>query len=351
MKKKPILSLVIPTHNSGPTIKALLNSINNSHFDSFAQIETIVVDDRSADNTLEMIKNLASKLKFDLKVFSLKRNFGPARARNVGVKKAKGKYALFLDADVELFKKSLKNAFEMARLGKVKAFTGIWHFRQKTKKFFPQFKALRDWGYWTVERSRNSRYYLFSTRIAGIEKKLFTKLGGFDESYREPTVEDIDLTYRIEKVAKIKFCPNIKVKHEFEDFLPIAVKYFKRSRDWITLYFRRLRFDPVATSKKEARKAVIAGFLIFSLLGCLFLPSFWVAAPIFFLIFAFTDSKFWYFLIKRRGFVFLLKSIPVSIILYLIIDLGALFGLLQHFKKASFKAISKALLFQKIKRV
>ncbi|MDH7475916.1 MAG: glycosyltransferase family 2 protein [Microgenomates group bacterium] len=332
--KKIILSIVVPAYNCQNSIKNLLFSINRSKFRHFGQIETIIVDDRSTDKTIEVIKKIAPQLKFPLRLIRLKKNAGPARARNLGVKKSRGNYILFLDSDVELFPKTLDFAFQLVKKHQVKAFTGLWHYRQKSQKFFPQFKALRDWGYWTIERNRGWRYYLFSTRIAGIEKKLFQKIGGFSESYKGPTVEDIELTYKIEKLAPIKFYHRLMVGHEFEDFATIAKKYFLRSRDWIALYRKRLRFDPVATTPKEALKPIVASLLIFSLMISLFYWPFLYYSFWLFLIYGFLERYFWRFLIKKKGFWFFLKSLPVAIFLYLIIALGSVYGLILSIIKS-----------------
>lgn len=342
-----LLSIIIPTCNSQKTIQALLLSINNSQFKHFNDIEVIIVDDKSKDRTLKRIKEIQSVLKFTLTVFPLRKNYGPAKARNYGVNKARGSYILFLDSDVELAKSTLRYAYILAKDKKVKAFTGIWHFRQKTDRFFPQFKAMRDWVYWFIEREKYARYYLFSTRIAGIEKKLFQAIGGFDEDFPQATVEDIELTYRIEKKAKIRFSPELLIYHEFEDFWPIAIKYFKRSRDWIILYQKRLKFDPVATSKKEAFKALIAGLLTLTYLLSFFNWIFLYFMLILIVQFTNLEWYFWTFVLKQKGWLFLFKSVLFSIILYLIIDFGSIWGIIisklkrngGYFRK--FKGLSK----------
>jgi len=323
-----LLSIVIPTHNSQSTIHTPLLSLNNSDFQNFNNVEVVIVDDKSRDRTLKKIKEIQSVLKYKLTIFPLRKNFGPAKARNYGVKKAKGNFILFLDSDVELAKSTLRYAFQLAKENQVKAFTGIWHYRQKTNKFFPNFKAMRDWVYWFIEREKYARYYLFSTRIAGIEKKLFQKIGGFDETFPQPTVEDIELTYRIEKLAKIRFSPELMVYHDFEDFWPVAVKYFKRSRDWILLYQKRLRFDPVATSKKEAFKAILAAILVISIVFGFTHWIFFYLALLVFVQFTNLEWYFWTFVYKQKGIIFLIKGIIFSILLYLIIDIGSFWGLI-----------------------
>lgn len=326
---KILLSIIIPTYNSQNTIQTPLLSINNSQFKNFKYIEVIVVDDKSKDRTLKKIKEIEAVLKYKLTVFPLRKNYGPAYARNYGVKKSRGNYILFLDSDVELAKSTLRYAYQLTKDKQVKAFTGIWHFRQKSTKFFPNFKAMRDWVYWFIEREKYARYYLFSTRIAGIEKRLFQKIGGFNEKYPKPTVEDIELTYRIEKLAKIRFSPELMIYHEFENFWPIAIKYFKRSRDWVMLYQERLKFDPVATSKKEAFKALLAGLFILTIAFGFFHWIFFYISLLIAVQFTNLEWYFWTFVLKQKGWIFLWKSISFSIILYLIIDLGSVWGVIH----------------------
>lgn len=327
---KIVLSIIVPTYNSQSTITDLLISIHTSNFNYFKNIEVILIDDASTDKTREVVRKLIEKLKFKIFFYPLRKNVGPARARNYGAKKARGKYLLFLDSDIKLARSTLRYALQLAKEGKSKAFTGIWHYQQKTNKFFPNFKAMRDWVYWFIDREKYARYYLFSTRIAGIEKKLFLKIEGFNRKYPEPTVEDIELTYRIEKYTRIKFSPELLVYHEFEDFLPLALKYFKRSRDWISLYQKRLRFDPVTTSKKEAFKAILSAFLLICISLGFIHWIFWYGALLVFVQLTNLEWYFWSFVFKQKGLLFLLKSIIFSLILYLIIDLGSAWGLFSN---------------------
>ena len=157
----------------------------------------------------------------------VKRNYGPAIARNRGVEAARGEFVVFLDGDVEVFPDTLS---EIARVYQddpdVVALTGVWVKEQKSKDFFPNFKALRDWSYWINERDKSGYYFLFSTRIASIKRSVFLRLGGFDETYPAPLVEDIELTYRIARRYAIIFAPKVRVRHEFESFYPIAKNIF-----------------------------------------------------------------------------------------------------------------------------
>lgn len=86
-----LVSIIIPTYNSGLTIKKTIESINFSE-----NIELLIVDDGSSDNTLKILDSLKKKYSFKLISGGHK---GAAKARNIGIKHAKGKYLLFLDSD------------------------------------------------------------------------------------------------------------------------------------------------------------------------------------------------------------------------------------------------------------
>ena len=340
------LSIIIPVYNSRNSIISLLNSLISAKKVNFQEIELILVDDCSQDNSLELIEKWltfkGSTFK-GVKTLSLKKNSGPALARNIGVKYAKGKVVLFLDSDVEVYSNTL---FEIIRSFKndpdLHALTGVWDKKQKSHKLFQKFKALRDWSYWINERDPRNYYYLFSTRIAAIDRKLFLRLGGFDTTYKAALVEDIELTYRIAKRYAVVFNPKAIVHHEFEDFWPIFRKYFWRSYFWSRIYRERKKFDPVATTSKEAMTTVSAGGLVvLSLLSYLSYLSnlsdlrYFLLSTFYFLlvIHLFGVRKFLWFVYKEEGLFFAFYSFFTGIALYLAILSGAAYSLLSNSRR------------------
>ena len=316
---KPYLSIIIPYHNSSETIEKLLLSIKGSkHAPSY---EVILVDDGSTEKFSSEIKHLPIRmLRFD-------RNHGPAVARNRGVRVARGKFVVFLDSDVELFGDTLHNIAKIYTDDPdIVALTGVWVKEQKSRDFFPNFKALRDWSYWINERDKSGYYFLFSTRIASIKRSVFLRLGGFDETYPAPLVEDIELTYRIARRYAIIFAPNVRVRHEFESFWPIARKYFLRAYYWTKLYQRRKKFDPVATTWWEAVTTIsgVAVVLFFpiSLIG----PMGLIGLISVLLLHLFLIRKFLIFLYQERGMFFATRGFFVGLVLYCFIFTGALLG-------------------------
>lgn len=83
------VSIIIPAYNASKYIKRCIASLLNQ---TYKNIEIIVVNDGSTDNTLEMAKQ------FDITVLD-KENGGVSSARNMGLKIATGDYICFVDAD------------------------------------------------------------------------------------------------------------------------------------------------------------------------------------------------------------------------------------------------------------
>ena len=87
----PKISAIIPTYNNAEFLQEAIESVLAQ---TYKDIEIIVVDDGSTDNTEDVVKNYAGKL-----TYIRQENAGPAKARNTGILQAKGEYIAFLDAD------------------------------------------------------------------------------------------------------------------------------------------------------------------------------------------------------------------------------------------------------------
>jgi glycosyltransferase involved in cell wall biosynthesis len=87
----PLISVIIPAYNAGKYIEDTLQSVFNQ---TYKNIEIIVVDDGSSDNTLEILNKYTDRLK----IFTQK-NMGVARARNFAVDQSNGEWLAFIDAD------------------------------------------------------------------------------------------------------------------------------------------------------------------------------------------------------------------------------------------------------------
>lgn len=85
------LSIIVPVYNTSKYLEKCLDSLTNQ---SLKDIEIIVINDGSTDNSKDIINKYLGKI-----VFIDKKNEGIGKTRNIGIKKAKGKYVMFIDSD------------------------------------------------------------------------------------------------------------------------------------------------------------------------------------------------------------------------------------------------------------
>ena len=101
MEKQIKISVIMPIYNAG---EYLTRAISDVLSQTLTELELICVDDGSTDNSTKIIKDFMAKDK-RVKVIRQK-NAGPSVARNSGLKSAKGRYIIFLDAD-DFYEKNL----------------------------------------------------------------------------------------------------------------------------------------------------------------------------------------------------------------------------------------------------
>lgn len=93
---QPLVSIVTPVHNGEAFFADTIKTISDQTYKNW---EWIVIDDASDDKTREIVKSAIKKHGDKIKLVELKRNSGAAKARNAGIKIAKGNYLCFIDAD------------------------------------------------------------------------------------------------------------------------------------------------------------------------------------------------------------------------------------------------------------
>ncbi|WP_026576795.1 glycosyltransferase family 2 protein [Bacillus sp. UNC438CL73TsuS30] len=89
------VSIITPTYNAARFITETIQSVKDQTFTNW---EMIIVDDCSFDNTVDIVKE---EIEIDsrIKLIELKKNGGPANARNIAISEAKGNFLAFLDSD------------------------------------------------------------------------------------------------------------------------------------------------------------------------------------------------------------------------------------------------------------
>lgn len=110
MPNTPLVSVIMPVFNAGIFLNTAITSLLNQTLDD---IEIILVNDASTDNSLDIIKSYAKK-DSRVTVINSNKNIGAGEARNLGLKNVRGKYLTFMDADDYIEPNVYKSALSLA---------------------------------------------------------------------------------------------------------------------------------------------------------------------------------------------------------------------------------------------
>lgn len=219
-------SVIIPAYNAQRIIQKLLDSIACQSFKAF---ETIIVDDGSTDDT-PLIAG-----KYHCTVIRSSKNRGPAFCRNLGARHAKGDILVFTDSDCvphERWMENIRNAFDTGKtdavMGRVMLEPSDYMGDSISALGFPAGGSIGFEKVWRVDPHGYTQS--LSTCNCAVKKSVFTRMGGFDETFPYAGGEDSFLAYQMcARGYKIKFCPNFVIYHQARNTL----------RGFLTWQFKR----------------------------------------------------------------------------------------------------------------
>jgi glycosyltransferase involved in cell wall biosynthesis len=207
-----MLSIVIPALNEERHLQKLLKSIEEQDFNNY---EIIVADAGSKDKTKKIAKDFGCKIV---------KGGSPAKGRNEGAKEAKGSLLLFLDADVTLRKNTLSKILKEFKKKKLKIAT--FFLVPDTKKKAPKFLFT---FFYNIPIFLLEKILPHAAMGILVNKKLFQKLGGFDEKIT--LAEDHDLARRGNRLGKYGIIKSAQID--------VSDRRFKKE-GWLKTYSKYL---------------------------------------------------------------------------------------------------------------
>lgn len=132
----PLISVIIPAFNAESNI---LNAINSVLQQTHKNVEVLVIDDGSTDNTSDIIKSFGEKI-----TYFYQSNQGVAKARNKGIDMAKGKYITFLDADDYLEPYFIEDLLIHSQSSNSDIIVGNMYLENESKKRLTVFDFKKD---------------------------------------------------------------------------------------------------------------------------------------------------------------------------------------------------------------
>lgn len=236
-----MISIVIPAFNEEDNIIHCLNAFLKQT--TKRQFEIILVDNASTDRTFEIAKQFANKLNINVISDPIK---GRGHARYTGFKNALGNIILSSDADTIVPDEWIeKLASALANNPEIIAVTTpckIIDCDEKTNRIFNRFQpfVMRIFSFFFG-------YYWLNGFSFGIRKDAYIKSGGFDLNLNAQ--EDIDLSFRVSKIGKILFLPNISVIFSGRRFKKGLIKglwsYLSTFLNWYWGKKKNLQLDDV----------------------------------------------------------------------------------------------------------
>ena len=209
----PLVSIVIPVYNGANYVSEAIESALKQ---TYKNIEVIVVNDGSTDNTEKIVKKYGDKIRY-----FYKENDGVASALNLGIKNMKGEYFSWLSHDDVYYSNKIERQIEeLKNIDKDNILYSGFEFVNDKSEFLYAWEIASKNEY---RKLNNSFYALLFSGLDGcsllIPKKAFYEVDFFNEDLK--CTQDYDLWFKIFKNGyKIKYIPEVLLQyriHESQD--------------------------------------------------------------------------------------------------------------------------------------
>ena len=317
------ISVIIPVRNAREHLRQCLSAMLGA---TPPPAEIIVVADGDTDGSWQIAEERGAK------VLRLSRTGGPARARNVGAAAARGDILLFIDADV-IVPRGIFGAIEKLFRDepRLAAAFGSYDDEPYEANFLSQYKNLFHHYVHQMGREEASTFW---AGCGAIRRGVFEKVGSFDENYCQPSIEDIELGYRLKKGGHpVRLCKDLQVKHLKRWGVVSLLKsdLLQRAIPWTALILRDHRFVNDLNLTLSSRLSVVLVYLLSAfVIGAWWWPGSIVAGTAIVLLLLALNARLYRFFKEKRGLWFALKTIPCHWFYYFYSGLGFVLGIVRN---------------------
>jgi GT2 family glycosyltransferase len=320
----PYLSVIVPFFRNLHSVEACLLSIRQSDYQDY---EIIVADDAAAE--AQEIADLAAH--YGALIVRLQHNSGPASARNRAARAAIGEILVFFDADVAVHHDTLSRfAQALCDDPSLDALVGSYDLTPRVDGYVAAFRNLLH-AY--VHHRSAGEISTFWAGCGAVRRETFAAFHGFDESFRQPSVEDVEFGSRLHEAgAKLRLDPAIQVTHLKEWTLAsmIYADVFLRARPWTELMLRHgLPHNLNFRSQDRLSVAVTAMLPLLSVAGMVERGVWWIPLLVAILGLACLQFPLWRFLARQRGPLFSVACFPLLLAHYFCAAAGFAIGLIS----------------------
>jgi len=303
MNSELCISVIVPVHNGGDNFRRCLSGL-------MAVVpppkEIIVVADGDTDGSGLLAQE------FGVQVLSIPGPGGPARARNLGARAACSDILFFVDADVTLPTDALSQvAAAFTREPDLAAVFGSYDDEPAAPNFLSQYKNL---FHHYVHQTAREDACTFWGACGAIRREVFLAVGGFYEQYRRPSIEDIELGYRLWQAGKrIRLCKTLQVKHlkRWGVISLLKADFYYRALPWTQLILRQRRLPNDLNLRLSSRLSTLLtyGLLVAAVSGWWW-PGALVIAGVIVLLLLALNLPVYRFFWRKRGLWFAVRTVP-----------------------------------------
>lgn len=327
----PTLSVIVPAYQCAAMLSKCIDGLKASDLPRSAW-ESLVVDDGSTDETPVVAHQFADAV---LRVTDGPR--GPAFARNLGARAARGDVLVFIDADVVVGRSTLSGFAEhFATEPTVVAVFGAYDDSPADPGVVSQYRNLL---HRYVHQRDAGEAETFWAGCGAVRRKTFLAVGGFDAvRYPRPQIEDIELGYRLKaRGERIVIDPTLVGTHLKRWTLSRMLRTDLRERaiPWMHLLLSRRSVvgdGPLNLAVGEKVLTALAGIGTAGLVLALVMQSAalgWLAAACAAIIIVGNANLFAWFA-RRRGWMFAVATMPLRLLFYVVSAVGGTWAILTH---------------------
>ncbi len=319
------VSVIVPVYNGGSKFEKCLKALTTTRP---APFEIIVVPDGESDGPW---RSISHHLVRALSPGTSAR--GPAAARNRGVHHALGDILFFVDADVVVPPGAIGDIQETFLADEqVDALIGSYDDAPDAPGFLSQYRNLL---HHYVHQTSDHDASTFWGACGAVRRDVFLHSGGFDESYRNPSIEDIELGYRLKDMGRtIRLVKKLQVKHlkTWRVGSMLRTDLFCRAVPWTELIFRARTIRNDLNLRTESRFSIAFAYtFVVALAMTLWWPSAIFATIASLMILFIINSRLYFFFHRKRGWFFTLCCLPWHVLYFLYSGLGFLIGITLFF--------------------
>lgn len=242
----PLISVVIPTYNSSQFVA---QAVRSALAQEDVNVEVIVVDDGSTDDTLQVLEKYAGDIRY-----IRQENQGPATARNRGIAESTGEYVAFLDADDVWLPGKCREQVQALESDRNVALvhTDVIYVDAATEavvqRNIPHRRLLAGECY----ESLFERNGITASSVM-VRRGLLVERSGFDSSIRHASTEDYDLWLRLARCFQFAFVDQPLVRYRLHT--GNATGNFLRMREGeLYVLEKTLQADPALVNRIGHRK-------------------------------------------------------------------------------------------------